>query len=636
MLSVPARVLLGACVSAALIAFCAIAPLVATLGSAAVVLLLAPLAPTLVGRIGPLVASWLAISQVAYLGAWPTSLPPRQAVGWTLAAIVALGVRTWRPAPLPRLNPAAAAVACFAAIIAWAWWPWRGDAVHVLDRMLLGWDNSGHYAMVEQLRLGLTVEQVGFPGYPRGYHATVASVLELIVGPPAPLPTELVGYCYASLAVIGVALLMLVAQVLGTAGLRSRPALAVPALAALVTVLLQLEDAAQAPYTGFGNFLVAACLAGFAMLLPYGWTRRRDVRNWLLLGVTAAAITGLWTVLLAFLLPVPLGVLLGRRGERGLLRRTGVLSVVAAIPLIAAVAIQPSPAAATATGTSGAPRSLFATLDTFLLLTGAINTSSLGWPLVFAVVGVAAPLAYGTLARRRGVRAGTAGWTWLSPALGLTMSGVMLTYEYVRVGEPRYYGIKVLCATTIAAGSLGVAAAGLLTQRLLRTYRAARRWLVPAASALSTVVLLCCAGTPTPIPGLPLSPGGAARATLASGIPDARAGLAQGILASCAVIQGHPGEYYLLAPRTSRADLVRAGVWIITCGRNWASDQSGVLRKLLPDTRETGGDTLIDLGDTTRAILVARPQARVLVAKADEQEAVAQLDFAQRARVLTY
>lgn len=628
------RIASSAAAGVVLVVLCLTAPVAATVLAFAVVVVALPTRLTIAGRLGPVIAVWLAVSQLGYLLTWPTGAPPRQAVGWTVAALVVLAWSAWRPAPLPRPGAAEVAVAAFVAAVAWASWPWRGDAIHVLDRMMLGWDNSGHFAMVEQLRLGLTTEQVGFPGYPRGYHATVASLIELVQGPTPAGDAELVAYLYASLVVIGAALVMLVAQVLSTPGLRTHPALLAPACAGLVTILLLLDDASQATYSGFGNFVVASALAGFAMLLPYRWTRRRDLSCWLLLGIAAAAILGTWTVMLAFLVPVPLTVLLGRRRERGLFRRFGLGVTAAAVPAVIAIAVQPSPAQA-AQGAPGEPISLFSTIDNFLLLTGAIRTSSLGWPALFAVVAVAAPIAYGLLRIRQGLRTGVQGWTWLAPALALCMSVFILVYEEVRVGEVRYYGMKVLCASTIAAGSMGLAAGALVVRRLTARWRwrPVTRGAVSAAGALA---LLCCAGTPMPVGALPLSPGGTMRAFMAGLGPEQREPLARGVLASCALIAGHPGEYYLLRPATSREDLVRAGVWIITCGQNWASDQSGMLRVLLPDTREAGGERLIDLPSEAKHILSRRPHARLLVPTSDAAAAVSQLDFAERARVLTY
>lgn len=628
-----ARALLAAGVAAGLLALCLTLPLVATLVAVAVVLALLPIHTSLVGRIPPVFVCWLALSQAGYVLTWPTGFPPRQAVLWTIAALVALCFAVRRPPAWPRLDPAAAGVAGFVAVMCWAWWPWRGDAVHVLDRMLLGWDHSGHYAMVEQLRWGLSADAVGFPGYPRGFHATVASIMELSIGAPAPMPQEIVAYCYGTLTVLGIALAVLVSAVLSTPGLRTRLAFVVPAVAGLITILLLLNDASQAPYYGFDNFVVGCCLAGYAMLLPYGWNRGNDRSRWFMLGVSAAAVFGLWTVLLPFLVPIPLAVYLGRRGEPRLLRRTLAPVVVAAVPVLLAMLIQQSPTRAAAA--PGQAVTLFSVFDTFLLITGAITTSSLGWPIVFALSGIAAPLAYAVLRRRHHRRAGTAGWLWLSPATGLLMSVVMLAYEYSRVGEPRYYGVKVLCATTITAGSLGIAASAYFLSRWNPTFVRRPRLRV-LTSAIATAVLLNCAGTPFPLPPIALSPGGAVRADLASDRPDARAPLARGILASCALIQGHPGEYYLLLPSISRADLVRAGVWMITCGQSWSTDQTAVLRQLLPDTREKGGDTIIDLPVTAKRILTIRPYAKVLVPSLSYDLAVADLDFAQRARVIAY
>ena len=625
----------------ALVVLCLVAPVVAVVASVAVVVALAPLGRTLTGRVGAVLLIWMAASQFSYSIVWSASLPPRQAVGWTLAGVATLA---WRALRWPGLRSAlgraglpAVALAVFALVVTWWFWPWHGDATHVLDRLLLGWDSSGHFGMVEQLRAPQAAAANMFPGYPRGFHALVASVMELGWGAPAGLDAELVAYTIASLVVIGASLVLLAAFVLDSPVFRRSPVLLVPGVAMLVTLYLQLEDAAQVPYYGFGNFLEAAAFAGAGILLAVRWTRGADAWRWFLLGCAAAGIVGTWTPLLAFLLPVPVVVWLARRRfQRSTVRRmaTGV-GIAVAVVLLAVVG-QPrmSQAFAATTQSSTGPRvGPLVALDRFLLLDGAIGTSSLAWPVVFPLAGIVVPLGVAMYGRRSPAMLRVA-YLWLPAALAMGTALTMLGYEAVRVGSPRYYGVKVLCAATLAAGSVAVVAFAVVAEKLLRRRRPPI--VVGLAAAVLSLVLLFCAGGPVRVGPLPASPGGSARAEIASSGPEKREHLANAVRESCAAIAGRPGEYYLLVPGATHDDLVRANSWIITCGLGWDStERSDALRKVLPDTA-ADGRTVIDLPADARRILRTRPQAHIIVADADKASATSALSVDEKTRVVTY
>jgi len=674
------RALLAAA-AVVLVVLCLVWPLGVTVLAALVVLALLPVGSTLTGRTAGVLLVWLAWSQFAYVVAWPVSWPPRQAVAWTLAGVAVLAwygvradsadpsasLRAALPAPFdvasgcqtfPRVTTRgntmkleatspvagsavapAVALGVFAAIVGWWFWPWRGDVDHVLDRMLLGWDHSGHFAMVEQLRTPSPAAADAFGGYPRGYHALVASLMELGSGAPAGLDSELVAYTYAALAVMAASLVLLAAFVLAAPAFRRRPVLVVPAVATLVTVLLQLEDASQVPYYGFGNFLEAAAFAGAGMLLILGWTRANDGWRWFALGTAAAGIVGTWPVLLTFLVPVPVAVWLARRPtEPDALRRLARTLAWALPPVVLALVAQPPSGQAVAAGAEPAPTPL-AALDRFLLLDGAVRTSSLGWPIVFALAGVVAPVLLLVILRRRPEKATAdarrAAWLWPMPLVALATAWAVLGYEYVRVGEPRYYGIKILCATTLAAGSLAVAASAELLdavwpQRLPRPVTAL------GVTALTAVMLLC-AGSPVTLGPVPVSAGGRVRADLASTGPELRQPLSRSIRAACEVVDGRRGEYYLLVAGANHEDLVRANVWLISCGLDWGSpDHSPVLRELLPDRDTNGARTIVDLPADTRRILTARPEARVIVAAHEAPLVRLHLTAEQQERLLEY
>lgn len=632
-------------VPALALAACAVAsPVAAVIGAAAVVVALAPLAREGTARVAAVLLAWLAASQFSYALPWPAWAPPRQAAAWL---VVAVGVLAWhgsRAAPaasvraaLPRLGAPEAALAAWAALVGWWYAPWRGDADHLLVRLFLGWDHAGHFAMVEQLRAPSAAVGAPFGGYPRGFHATVASLIELGWGRPGDLSTEIVGYGTGSAAVIAVATVLVAAQAFAAPAFRRLPALLLAAGGALGTLWLQLDDSAQAAYYGFGGFLEAAAVATAAALLPLTWTKDADRRHWLLLGAAAAAILGTWTLLAAFLVPLPLAVYLARRGagEPRLLVRLARGVPWAVLPVAATLVAQPLPAGVGAAAGSGASDAgLLASVDRFLLLGGAIRTSSLGPLASFAVAGLVLPVALAVVARRRAEPDARriVALAWAS-GVALALAGAMLAYEYARVGAPRYYGIKVLCATTLLAGTAGVVAGAALLERLAAR---APRWAGWAGSAVLASMLATVAGMPVPTAGYVTSPGGAVRADLASTGPDQRRDLARDVRAACAAIAGRRGAYYLLVPGTTHEFEVRAGLWVISCGLNWDSSQGDDLRRLLPDTRENGAYEIVDIPRDGARILTLAPGSVVIVPAAAEASLRAALLPDQQGRVLTY
>ncbi len=628
-------------IALALMILCVAAPVAAVVAGALVVVTMAPVGRTMTGRIAAVLLIWMAASQFAYVLAWPSSFPPRQAVAWTVAGVAVLA---WRAAHWPgarlvvgRVGLPPVALLGFASVTTWWFWPWRGDATHVLDRMLMGWDSAGHFGMVEQLRSPQPAGETMFPGYPRGFHALVASLMELGSGHPNGLDSELVAYAYAALVVMGASLVLLAAYVLDSPVFARSPVLLLPALAALITVYLQFEDAAQVPYLGFGNFLEAAACVGAGVLLAVRWTRDEDAWRFFLLGCAGVGILGTWPLLLTLLVPVPVAVWLARRRyEKGCLRRLALRAMIVVVMLLAALAAQPTLfhlANTVGQGSPGQEISLLETLDHFLLIDGAITTSAPGWPVVFPLVAVMVPLG-SALYARRSPAALRAAYLWIPAAVAAAMAATMLGYELVRVGGPRYYGLKVLCATMLVGGSIAVVACTQVLEQVLRRPRP--RIVVGAAVLALTTVLVVCDGGPVAVGPLPASFGGKLRATTASDVPDERQFMATAVRQACAVVADRPGEYYLLVPGATHDDLVRANSWIITCSFGWNSaEHTSALRQMLPDTGSEGS-IVVNIATDTRRILQAQPTSRVIVPATVRSDAVSGLTSAEQQRVVTY
>jgi hypothetical protein len=305
----------------------------------------------------------------------------------------------------------------------------------------------------------------------------------------------------------------------------------------------------------------------------------------------------------------------------------------AAVVLVALAALVQPAATQGVAAAAQTHAGLLADLDRFLLLDGAVETSSLGLAMVFPLAGVAIPLGLTLYGRRSPIRLRVA-WLWLPAAVAVGTTLAILGYEAARVGSPRYYGVKAMCAATLVAGSVALVASAYVLDGLLS--RRTPPIAVKVGVTVLTAAMLLFDGGPVRLGPLDASPGGATRAYLASAGPELRQGLSEAVLASCATIAGRPGEYYLLVAGATHDDLVRANVWLITCGLGWgAEDRASVLRDLLPDKFEEGR-TVIDVSVDTRRILQARPHARVIVSTDVVPLARQGLTSAEKDRVVSY
>lgn len=354
-------------------------------------------------------------------------------------------------AALPRLRRTDLVV--LAAGLAGTWiaaaWLRLATGPAALAALLPAWDNSAHVSMVLMLRRhGAVVAALGgapggehwkFAEYPQGYHAVVATTVELLQGPAVgTVGEELLAYAHVQgLVVVGLAVL-LASAVCALPVLRRRPARAL-VLSAFVVAAFVAGPGAVAVRDGFANFAVACALAACAVLLASAMPR-----PWMPLHL--AALCGLlvgvaqtWVLLLCVAVPAAALAFLPLRRT---LRRPDVRTV-ALVALVVLVGV---------VGLVQTARTL-ATLDpgAVLVIPGAITTAEPGI-LVAVVLGALAAALW-----PRGPRPDRAAWSAVVPAVGAAAVAALMLVQLRGDGVLSYYfwklftGVALVCTAVVAA-----------------------------------------------------------------------------------------------------------------------------------------------------------------------------------------
>lgn len=190
-----------------------------------------------------------------------------------------------------------------------------------LARLLPAWDSSAHVDMVLMLRHhGAVVLALGaapsgapwkFADYPQGYHALVATLMELLAPAAQPTDAELVLFVHATAVAFGAAAVVLVAGLCALPTAPRRPAVTTLAAAGLAGFYL-LGPGAYALGAGFPNLVLAAAATGAAVLLALTVPRVTlplpvAAAGGLLVGVAQS-----WALLCVVALPAVLLVVVGR------------------------------------------------------------------------------------------------------------------------------------------------------------------------------------------------------------------------------------------------------------------------------------------------------------------------------------
>lgn len=228
--------------------------------------------------------------------------------------------------PRVRAVDALPALAAGAAAVVVLPWLTVTDPGSALSLLMSGWDHSAHYDMVRMQRLhGAPVGQLGaaplgdtwsYAGYPQGFHSLAATVMELVAGTGTGSAAAEVRLYAATLGVLVVALVVvLAAGLVALPRLRRRPLLAAPAVVLVVAAVL-LGPGGRVLGDGFPNFLLAVVLLA---CLPLLVVPADVVPDPLRLAAVGGALVGIahgWLLLLVMALPAVLVLLLPLRRRR--------------------------------------------------------------------------------------------------------------------------------------------------------------------------------------------------------------------------------------------------------------------------------------------------------------------------------
>lgn len=397
-----------------------------------------------------LLAGGLAFGAAPLLWLWDLPVGPPGRITWLMAGATA-GLAGWLVLPdrptrqvrlrslLPRLSAAdgvTVAGAATAAAFTAQWWR-VAEGAQALALLGPGWDNSAHFAMVAVTRRhGVTVaglpdlvgEHWSYQQYPQGFHTAATAVMELLTGPDAGTPrTELVTYAHASALLMTAVATMLVAGLASTPWARRNPWPLVPAGVA-VPFAITFVPGGQAFVGGFPNFVVAAGLAGCAILLASTLPRIAMPLHLAALASLLISVAQGWLLLLVVAGPGVLVAGMRRLAWRGTSAAwwwaAGVLAC--ALAGLAFVA------------------SMLASLDpgTVLVIPGGMVAHDPRLMIAVIVLTPAAVLLVGKTHRRMA-------WLATGPAAGLVAAGIIGAYQMSSAGSLSYYFWKLVLGVEI-------------------------------------------------------------------------------------------------------------------------------------------------------------------------------------------
>ncbi|KQY47502.1 hypothetical protein [Cellulomonas sp. Root137] len=543
--------------------------------------------------------------------------------GTALLAVVAGGLTAWVAAGeaparrgrrlLPRLRlvdivPVGAALGTAFVLAPW----WRAAAgENALGMLLRGWDHSAHFNMSEMIRRhGLVIPALGpAPGgetwvyahYPQGYHAVVATFMELVSPEVGPIGDEVLLYARTMAGVVVLAATVLVAGVCALPRLRRAPLLAI-ALSAGVWSVLVLGPGGRILSDGFPNYLLACVLLASLPLVLLPVVRVASPVHVAAAGAAIAGIAHGWILLLVLAAPTLLLLVVPLR--RGRWRAGGgawAWTVATGVAVLGSIAV--------ALRTVGGQR-----LDAVLVIDGGGTTLRLLIPALLVaaclLVGVA------TVVARRGSRATTTLARPVLVALLPVVGGVVALgigwLQLRTTGHLGYYFWKFAIAWTIfSAVALVAGVVGFVSAPRV----AARPWprLVRASLALVAVgaSVLVWGGVHPALPSRGhAAPGIAARvelgATSLAPPPSAAALLAA---ASAAPASPERRAVFVTTPVDPGVFGISAAQWYSALTSTWTDEGNVSLSRL-------GGDvhTPTDAVNVARVILAADPSAAVVVA----------------------
>lgn len=459
-------------------------------------------------------------------------------------------------------------------------WKWlqAKTGVSALSLMIPGWDNSAHYAMTHSIRLhGVTTQGLdaasggqasSFDGYPQNFHASVASVMELLGDAgPGTAESEIVLYTQSVGLALVAAITMLCAGLCALPALRRRPAAAVP-LVSIVGSAFVLGPGGSALHDGFPNFLLAAILVAAIPLITVPLHRPLNLWHVVALGGAVVGVAHGWAPLLLLALPGVLVTLLPWRRRRWVATRSTVLVtglVVAATAgcLVFAAAIL-----------SNVPLEALTTA-------GGVSPPPLGLGLLFIMTCLAGCLLTGrsrsasSQTRTDGTASRT---TWMAtlPIIGLLGAVALAAYQLSSGGEVAYYFWKFVSALILASVVLLAACVvGLISRIPVQRGQRVRTVAIAAVLSIAATQVFGIAGPdlPSNTGPVPKAPGAEARGLSEQWIADPflSANMIMVVDRLSAQFPGRP-IFYIAAPTDGRNHPYSSAQWFLGLTDTWSFD----------------------------------------------------------------
>jgi len=386
---------------------------------------------------------------------------------------------TWRPVDLVVAGAAAfAAVACRGMLAV-------RSGPEALASLMPAWDNSAHANMVLMARrAGAVIPSLADPAagdawkfadYPAGYHAVVATMMELLgTATPGTVTEEILLMVRAQGFVLAAAAVVLVAGLCALPTAPRRPVAVALGAAGVVGTLL-LGPGASAFTSGFPNFVLGCAMAGAAVLLALSVPRVLAPAPLAALGGLVVGVAHSWVLLLALAVPaVVLVVVPLRRAAWRASRRDVVLAA--------------GTAALTLAGLVQAALTLRRLAPTeVLVIPGGIVVPDATILLAVSLAAVAVPLASSAHG------SGRLPWLAAVPATGLVVGAGIGALQLRQSGELSYYfwkfalGVLLVSLVVLAAA---VVARTPATPRPVAPEGRLGRWRTVAAVAIGCLALV--------------------------------------------------------------------------------------------------------------------------------------------------
>jgi hypothetical protein len=342
-----------------------------------------------------------------------------------------------------------------------------------LGVLLTSWDNSSHFDMYNMLRHhGTVIPMTDLPAegrswsfieYPQGFHAAVATMAELVIGPePGTLAQELVVYSRLSSLVAVVSAVFVTAGITSLPWIRRRPLLSAPFVVLVITAW-SFGTASHATFYAYQNFLLGVALLASLMVIA---AFADSLATPIVFAAAASTVVGIaqtWSLLLILALPALLLAIFPWIGSRWVATKTGwamdIGTTIFALGGLLLVGYQISRVET----------------DNIVAATGSVQSSTHGVEIATLLVAATCSilLAHGSLKQfftGRGKRHASARLI-LVPAVGLITVITMGAYQIITLGKVTYYTMKLALAVELLLPVVACVTVTALVDRWLTTHQ---------------------------------------------------------------------------------------------------------------------------------------------------------------------